>query len=85
MLIVNTYHYFTNRNEYLKKLYKAIKKKGVVLIVDYKKVDLPVGPPQDFLLSFSQVIDEMKTAGFDIVLLDSTTLDYQYILKATKN
>ena len=84
MLIVNTYHYFKDRASYLEKLKDTLKPQGTLLIVDYKKVDLPVGPPVDFLLPSNQVVDELKKVGFDVLLTDTTSLNYQYIIKAKK-
>ncbi|MCC6369968.1 MAG: hypothetical protein IT236_03065, partial [Bacteroidia bacterium] len=46
-----------------------------------KKGDFEQGPPNDMKLDAQTVINEMKTAGFNLVTEDTTTLKYQYMLR----
>ncbi|MFN0176120.1 MAG: class I SAM-dependent methyltransferase [Saprospiraceae bacterium] len=84
VVIVNTYGYIENRVEYLKILYKGIAPEGQLLIIDFKKNNLPVGPPDEFKVSLTQVEHELSAAGFKIKKVDKDILDYQYIILATK-
>lgn len=84
VIIVNTYAYIENRHQYLSHLSKGMSTGGKLLIIDFKKNNLPVGPPQEFKLSLAQVEKELLTAGYKIDKLDTETLDYQYIVIAIK-
>ena len=84
VIIVNTYGYIENRVQYLKTLSKGIAAAGQLLIIDFKKNNLPVGPPDEFKVALSQVEKELRSSGFEVVKLDNETLDYQYIVLAQK-
>lgn len=84
VVIVNTYAYIENRIRYLGHLSKGMSSGGKLLIIDFKKNNLPVGPPQEFKLSLTQVEKELLAAGYRIHKLDTETLDYQYIVIAIK-
>jgi len=84
VMIVNTYGYIQNRVQYLKTLISGIKPGGQLLIIDFKKNNLPVGPPDEFKVALSQVEKELVTAGFNISKMDKDALDYQYIVIAQK-
>jgi ubiquinone/menaquinone biosynthesis C-methylase UbiE len=79
VLFVNTYHHLSERIDYLNILKGDLKPGGRVAIVDYRKEDLPVGPPLGHKLSRQQVMEEFAAAGFDQVA-EETFLDYQYFL-----
>ncbi len=82
VIIVNTYMYISNRIAYMQKLRQGVAKGGMVLIVDYKEKNIPVGPPTSSKLSVSTVERELKQAGFKTIKSDDTSLDYQYIITA---
>ncbi|MGB8341601.1 MAG: methyltransferase [Chthoniobacterales bacterium] len=82
ILIVDTYHHIEGRIEYLKKLKKGLRKDGVLVIIDFKKMKTPPGPPVELRVAQEQVESELKSAGFTIVSADSEMLPYQYIIKA---
>jgi SAM-dependent methyltransferase len=84
VVIVNTYAYIENRTQYLKILHKGIVPGGQLLVIDFKKNNLPVGPPEQFKVSQAQVEHELTTAGFKIEKVDKDVLDYQYIILAKK-
>ncbi|MEM6723046.1 MAG: class I SAM-dependent methyltransferase [Bacteroidota bacterium] len=81
ILIVNTYHHINNRVEYVKKLKQALKPGGRLVIVDFKKGELPHGPPDEMKLGEMAVQDELMSAGFRTVS-SGKLLDYQYFLTA---
>ena len=63
---------------------KGLTPKGQLLIIDFKKNNLPIGPPQEYKIALSQVERELVTAGFRIHKIDQDALDYQYIVLAEK-
>jgi arsenite methyltransferase len=72
-------HHIQNRPAYYPKLAKALKPGGRVVVVDFHKKPLPVGPPPSMKLSGREVIAEFQKAGFALSKrLDS--LPYQYFL-----
>ena len=84
VVIVNTYGYIENRIQYLKTLAKGLTPEGRLLIIDFKKNNLPIGPPDEYKVALSQVEKELITAGFGIEKIDKDALDYQYIVLAVK-
>jgi SAM-dependent methyltransferase len=85
IMIVNTYGYLDNRPAYLKKLWAGMKPDGHLLIIDFKKNNLPVGPSEAYKVSHAQVKNELEQSGFQVFSIDRTSLDYQYIIQARKN
>ncbi|GAB4123555.1 MAG: class I SAM-dependent methyltransferase [Raineya sp.] len=81
---VNVYHHIENREAYFAELYRRIKKGGELVIVDFKKGDLPEGPPDAMKISEKQVLEELGRAGFKKVKVDTQTLPYQYMVKVKK-
>ena len=82
VLIVDTYHHIDDRIEYLKKLKRCLRQDGVLVIIDFKKVKPPPGPPVELRLAEEQVESELKSAGFTLVSEDRDMLPYQYVIKA---
>jgi len=79
--MIDVYHHIENREVYFSEVKKGLKAGGKLIIVDFKKGDFKQGPPDAMKLNASQVIEEMKSAGFKLVEKDSETLPYQYMLK----
>ena len=72
-------HHIENRPAYYVKLAKVLKLGGRVVVIDFYKKPLPVGPPESMKLSDQEVITEFQKAGFGL----SKRLDllpYQYFL-----
>jgi SAM-dependent methyltransferase len=84
VLIVNTYYILDNRVMYLKKIREGLKSGGKILVVDFKKGDIPVGPTDDEKVPLNQALEELKAAGFRIIDSDMESLQYQYIIVAQK-
>lgn len=82
VLIVNTYHFLSNRVEYLSKIREGMKPGGTILIVDFKNDTAEVVPPGDLAVPVNTAIDELKSSGFQNVVVDQMSLKYQYIIKA---
>ena len=72
-------HHIDNRPAYYATLAKALKPDGRIVVIDFYKKDLPVGPPPAMKLSEDEVIAEFHSAGFTLAKrLD--ILPYQYFL-----
>lgn len=72
-------HHIENRPAYYAKLAKVLKPGGRIVVIDFYKRPLPIGPPPSMKLSDQQVIAEFQKAGFALKMrLD--TLPYQYFL-----
>ncbi len=81
VFICNTYHHVGDRVDYLKKMSMALKKKGRVVIVDFYKKPLPVGPHSlEDKLSENEVIREFQEAGYRLIR-SMDFLPYQYFLE----
>lgn len=83
-LMVNTFMFVNDKSNFLKNLYNSLNAGGQVLIVDYKKKDLPIGPSLDEKLNSSEVVNALQSAGFQTVVSDDASLDYQYLVLAKK-
>jgi len=72
-------HHIENRAAYYPKLAKALKPGGRIVVIEFYKKDMPIGPPPSMKLSDDEVIAEFRGAGFAL----SKRLDilpYQYYL-----
>jgi len=72
-------HHIENRPAYYVRIAKVLKPSGRIVVVDFYKTPLPVGPPESMKLSDQEVIAEFRNAGFNL----SKRLDilpYQYFL-----
>lgn len=78
----NTYCYIENRIPYLQMLRHKLKEGGRIMIVDFKKKITPIGPTLDSRLGQGDVENELIKAGFNIIISDDTSLQYQYIVIA---
>lgn len=82
VIIVNTYHHIEDRIAYFSKVKNGLKPDGKLVVIDFFKKDLPVGPPTEMKIAQSQVADELKQAGFESVDLNNSLLEYQFVLVA---
>jgi ubiquinone/menaquinone biosynthesis C-methylase UbiE len=79
ILIVDTFHHFDHRTQYLPQLRRALRAGGRIGIVDWKSGELPEGPPPDHKLARERVIEEMRAAGFALAE-EHDLLPYHYFL-----
>jgi len=84
VLIVNTYYFIDDRVNYLEKIKQGLKKNGKIMVVDYKIGDMPIGPSDAVKVPITKAITEMKSAGFRILEIDNSSLQYQYIIVAQR-
>lgn len=82
VLVVNTWHHIEDRVNYIPKLGRGLRPDGRVVIIDFHKRELPVGPPVDQKLSRDEVVAEFEKAGWKLVG-ESVALRYQYYLTFT--
>jgi SAM-dependent methyltransferase len=84
IVMINIYTYLPNRVEYLRTVRHGIIKGGKILIIDFKKKHIAVAPPMNERLEMNQVEHELRLAGYKNIVVDDTSLDYQYIVMATR-
>lgn len=78
---VDVYHHIENRTDYFKKVKSGLKDGGSLVIVDFKKGELDVGPPDEIKIPIDEIISEVEAAGFRIAETDTSSLKYQFMLK----
>lgn len=81
VLIVNTYHHIENQIDYFSKVKEGIKPDGELVIIDYFKKELPVGPPVDHKIDLETVKSELLKAGYTLDV-NVDLLPYQFIVRA---
>jgi arsenite methyltransferase len=80
--ICNTWHHVQNRPNYMVLIKKILKPGGQIIVLDYHKKELPVGPPPEMKMAREDVIKEMESGGFKLAQ-EHTLLPYQYFLVFT--
>jgi SAM-dependent methyltransferase len=78
-LIVNVWHHIEDQASYLGLLKKLLKRGGQVVMIDFHKRDLPVGPPVAMKIAREDLIRQMETHGFRLAK-EHAFLPYQYFL-----
>jgi ubiquinone/menaquinone biosynthesis C-methylase UbiE len=84
VIMVNTYPFIQNRVKYFKKVWEGLKPQGKLVVIDFKKEPLPVGPPVEGKVHPRQIQAELDSAGFDLQQIDTTSLDYQFTISLQK-
>ncbi|MGH9867470.1 MAG: class I SAM-dependent methyltransferase [Candidatus Polarisedimenticolia bacterium] len=79
VFVCDTYHHVNDRIGWIGVLGRSLRPGGRVVVVDYHKRELPVGPPLDHKLAREQVIEEFAEAGW-ILSGERDLLPYQYVL-----
>ncbi len=79
IFICEVLHHIENRSAYYPKLARALKPGGRIVIIDFQKKELPVGPPVAMKISDEQAIAELRQAGFRLTKR-AEILPYQYFL-----
>jgi len=81
VLMVNVFYYLSNRAAYMQIVRDALRKGGVLVLVDFKPGEMPVGPSENKVPS-EHVVEILKSAGFENIVVDTKSLQYQYIITA---
>jgi len=79
VFICNTYHHIEDRQVYFETLKKNLRAGARLVIVDFIKGELPVGPPDQMKLAPDEVNSELSAAGYRLVQ-KLEMLPYQYVL-----
>lgn len=79
VFICNTYHHIEDREIYFEKLKQNMRPGAQLVIVDFIKGDLPIGPPDHMKLSPEEVISEFSAIDYSL-FQKHTFLPYQYVL-----
>jgi len=82
VLIVNTYHHIENRSEYFSKVKQGIKPDGELVVIDFFKKEIPVGPPSNHKIDLETVKQELTEAGYTQLDVNVELLPYQFIIRA---
>jgi len=80
VFICDVLHHIGNRPAYYDKLAAALKPGGRLVIIDFHKKPLPVGPPPAMKLSEEEVTAELAAAGYEVARKHEF-LPYQYFLE----
>jgi ubiquinone/menaquinone biosynthesis C-methylase UbiE len=79
VLFVNVWHHIENQAAYLERLKKSLKPGGQIVMIDFHKRDLPVGPPVAMKIAREDLLRQMQAHGFTL-RAEHTFLPYQYFL-----
>jgi ubiquinone/menaquinone biosynthesis C-methylase UbiE len=80
--ICNTWHHVPGQAHYVALMKKMLRPGGQIIVVDYKKEQLPVGPPPEMKTAREDVIRQIESGGFKLYK-EHTFLPYQYFLVFT--
>jgi ubiquinone/menaquinone biosynthesis C-methylase UbiE len=80
ILVVNAFHHFPDGAAYLRRLAGRLAPGGRLVIVDFHRKELPVGPPPGHKISRAEVTAEALRAGLEVVR-ERRFLPYQYFLE----
>ena len=72
-------HHIENRALYLEKVKRALKPGGRVVVIDFHKRQLKVGPPPEMKIGRAEMVQEFEAAGFRLID-EQGFLPYQYFL-----
>ena len=80
--ICNTWHHVENQTQYIALMKKMLRPGGQLIIIDYQKKELPVGPPPEMKVAREDVVHQMESNGFKLAK-EHAFLPYQYFLVFT--
>lgn len=78
-VIVDVWHHVEDQAGYLKRMKALLKPGGQVVMIDFQKRDLPVGPPAAMKIAREDLIAQMQKHGFRVAK-EHTFLPYQYFI-----
>jgi ubiquinone/menaquinone biosynthesis C-methylase UbiE len=79
VFVADTWHHIADPARYLSALAKILKPGGEIVVIDFHKKEMPVGPPAEMRLSREQVVSQFEQHGFRLAR-EHTFLPYQYFL-----
>lgn len=75
----DSWHHIENRSKYLSLMKRMLKPGGEIVMIDFHKKDLPVGPPMNMKIGREEVIKQLESNGYRFIK-EHTFLPYQYFL-----
>jgi len=75
----DSWHHIENQPKYLSQIKRLLKPRGEVVMIDFHKKELPVGPPLRMKIAREDLIRQMNENGFRLAR-EHTFLPYQYFL-----
>jgi ubiquinone/menaquinone biosynthesis C-methylase UbiE len=75
----DSWHHIANQTKYLSLMRRMLKPGGEVVMIDFHKKDLPIGPPIQMKIAREDLIKQMESNGFRLAK-EHTFLPYQYFL-----
>jgi len=75
----DSWHHIDNQTKYLSLMKKMLKASGEMVMIDFHKKELPVGPPIQMKIAREDLIKQIGTNGFRLTK-EHTFLPYQYFL-----
>jgi len=78
----DSWHHIENQPKYLSQLKRLLKPRGEIVMIDFHKKELPVGPPLRMKIAREDLIRQMNDNGFRLAR-EHTFLAYQYFLVFT--
>jgi arsenite methyltransferase len=79
----DVWHHIDDQAGYLERLKKALRPGGQIVMIDFHKRDLPVGPPVSMKIAREDLVAQMERHGFRVAR-EHTFLPYQYFLVFTR-
>jgi ubiquinone/menaquinone biosynthesis C-methylase UbiE len=80
--ICDTWHHIDDQAKYLGLMKRMLRPGGQVVMIDFQKRDLPVGPPLSMKIAREDLVKQMENAGFRLTR-EHAFLPYQYFLVFT--
>jgi len=80
--ICDVWHHVENQSKYLALMKKMLKPGGEVVMIDFHKKELPLGPPLGMKIAREDLLKQMEGNGFKLKT-EHTFLPYQYFLVFT--
>jgi len=79
IFMCDTWHHIENQTEYLALMKKILKPGGQLVMIDFQKRELPLGPPMEMKIAREDLILQLERAGFRLTK-EHQFLPYQYFL-----
>ena len=79
IFVCEVWHHIENQAKYLAQMRQVLKPGGRVVMIDFQKRELPVGPPVEMKIAREDLLAQMQSNGFRLVK-EHTFLPYQYFL-----
>lgn len=84
IFLVNVYHHISDRVNYFAHANEKLKENGKIVLIDFYKKNLPIGPPKHHKISRETVEKELIDAGYNNLDVNTELLEYQYIISVGK-